>query len=167
MEKLSTSMQSPSAWDSAANMVIFDQPDDDLYVLLCRTRDSDLLSESNWEVALEKLGGESDDVQILRFGHWACGWLEYLCVREGTPQYQLAEEMEESLDGYPVLDDEHYSNLESETADRLWKEDYSWRERVEHIRENLSDMSFHNFKDLLGCVRGHYYAGQPEFLGVY
>ena len=33
MEKLSTSMQSPSTWDSAANMVIFDQPDDDLYVL--------------------------------------------------------------------------------------------------------------------------------------
>ncbi len=139
----------------------------DLFVLLARTRDSDLLAESNWEVALEKLGGESESVVIHRYSHWLCGWLEYLCVREGTPQYQLAEEMEESLDGYPVLDDEHYSNLESETADRLWKEDYSWRERVEHIRENLSDMSFHNFKDLLGCVRGHYYAGQPEFLGVY
>ena len=139
----------------------------DLFVLMCRTRDSDLLAESNWEVALEKLGGESESVVIHRYSHWAVGWIEYLCVREGTPQYGLAQEMEESLDGYPVLDEEHWSNKEHEVADRLWREDYSWRERVEHIREHSTDMSFHDYTALIECVRGHYYNGQPEFLGVY
>ena len=38
-----------------------------------RNRDSDLLSESNFTVALRELGGEGDKVEVHRMGHWACG----------------------------------------------------------------------------------------------
>lgn len=36
-----------------------------------RNRDSDLLAESNWDEAFRLLGGESEQVQVHRFGHWA------------------------------------------------------------------------------------------------
>lgn len=38
------------------------------------TRDSGPLEESNFAVVLADLGGESDDVEVHRFGHWGPGW---------------------------------------------------------------------------------------------
>ena len=47
----------PSGYDSLANF-LGEVPSKDLLVLMSRNRDSDLLTESNWEIALERLGGE-------------------------------------------------------------------------------------------------------------
>ena len=85
----------------------------DMLVSLSRSRDSDLLSESNFEVALKKLGGESDSVQIHRFGHWACGWLEHILIDpKDEKAVDLAKEIESSLEDYPILDEEHHSEME-------------------------------------------------------
>jgi len=81
-----------------------------------RNRDSDLLSESNWAAALEQLGGEGEDVEVHRFGHWACGWLEIILVRPGTDAADTAERIAARLADYPVLDEEDYSRREYEST---------------------------------------------------
>lgn len=91
-------------------------------VLPCsRNRDSDCLAESNFACALKELGNESDDVQVHRFGHWACGWYELILVRPDTAAASTAEEIEASLADYPVLSDDHYSELEYSEACRNWE----------------------------------------------
>jgi len=83
-------------------------------VLLAQNRDSDALERSNFRAALARLGGESENVQVHRFGHWAVGWFEIIVVKEGTEEYEKAEEIEGKLENYPVLDEEDFSRLEWE-----------------------------------------------------
>lgn len=75
-----------------------------------RNRDSNILTESNFELALQMLGGESDTVDVHRFGRWAHGWFEIIIVDPESPQAKIAEDIERSLEDYPVLSDDHYSN---------------------------------------------------------
>lgn len=129
MRTLNAVVANPSGFDSLGNyMGETDFPD--MYVLLTRNRDSDKLTRSNFERAVKQLGGESDNVQVNRFGHWACGWWESLSVKRGTPEFKIAEDIEAALSDYPVLDEEHYSALEWEEAGEFWAS-MSIRERVE------------------------------------
>ena len=151
MEYLREQMQNPSGWDSMGNYV-GSIPEADLLVLMTRTRDADLVTESNWLVALDKLGGEDgEEVIIHRFGHWACGWWEALCIREGGPKEKAARQMHESLEAYALLDEEHYNEMEQEEADRTWK-DYTPEDRVEYLRKYGTE-GFDSFKELLTNIR--------------
>src|SRR5262245_1446530 len=81
------------------------------------SRDSDLVEESNWQVACERLGTadpEGQDHEIHRFGHWAVGWVEEIAYRPGSEVARVADEIRESLDSYAILDEMHYSGLEFE-----------------------------------------------------
>ena len=91
----------------------------DFGVLLGRNRDSGILDESNWNAALRALGGESEDVQVYRFGHWACGWIEILLIRPDTAAWDIATEIESAISAYPVLDEEDLSRREVEVAEDL------------------------------------------------
>lgn len=122
-------------------------------------RDSDALGRSNFRVALELLGGESEDVRVERYGHWAVGWIEEVYVRPGSNAAKIAEEIEAALAGYPVLSDEDFSAEEREEAGQVWRNCYRWPERVEYIRENRRQFEFHDWQDLLSCVRGEHFAG--------
>ena len=95
-----------------------------------RNRDSGILEESNFEAALEILGGESENVQVHSFGHWACGWLEIILVAPDTPEAEKAHEIESSLENYPVLDEMDYSEREYEAMQEYWT-DLSIAERVD------------------------------------
>lgn len=108
-------------------------------VPLIQTRDSGCLERSNFRVALEILGGESDTVEVHRFGHWGPGWYEIIIVDCFDRNKVLKiEEIECSLDNYPVLSDDDYSQLEYETAYEYW-EHMSIRERIEWChRYNVS-----------------------------
>lgn len=163
MTKLIEMFQNPSGFDSASNYV-GSIPDDKLLVLVTRNRDSDILTESNFECALERLGGESDNVQVIRFGHWACGWWEALCVVEGSNKEALAQKMHKDLDGYPVLDENDFSEREMEEANRVWKDCYNKKERLEYIREYRSQFDFHNFSDLMQNIKGEYFSGYASEL---
>jgi hypothetical protein len=84
-------------------------------------RDMDALQESNWRTQLALCGGESDSVQIFRFGHWACGWVEILAFDpEDCVAITAAEEIERRLGDYPVLDENDFSELESEQLSQMW-----------------------------------------------
>lgn len=103
-------------------------------VLLSRSRDSGPLELSNFTVALESLGGESDSVQVHRFGHWACGWFELLLVDPADEtRFADAQAMHDCLQDYPVLSDEHYSNVCYEMAAEQWQRE-SVAERVRIIQ---------------------------------
>jgi hypothetical protein len=163
MKTLYEVAENPSGLDSFSNYM-GETPSKNKYVVLTRSRDSDCLTESNWECALEMLGGESDTVQIDRFGHWACGWWEALSVTKGSKEAVKAEEIESALSDYPVLCEDHFSGLEQSEANRVWHECYDASERIEYIRENSYKFEFHDFADLLSCCRGEYFGGYASEL---
>jgi len=90
---------------------------EDYYVIVGRSRDSNILEEANFEAALERLGGEDDvNVVIARASHWAVGWVESLLVSDTAPDEILeeAEQILEDLQAYPILDEEIYVEKEEE-----------------------------------------------------
>lgn len=118
----------PTGFDSAG----LNLPDQQSWLVLpCgRNRDSDALSESNFSAALESLGGESETVEVHRFGHWACGWFEIIIVDPNSPAAEIAQDIDNSLADYPILDESDYSEREWERAGSYW-EQCSISERVE------------------------------------
>jgi len=123
----------PSGFDSLANFM-GEIPDKSLLVLLTRNRDSDLLSQSNWDTVLKHLGGESDSVQIIRHGHWACGWVEYMMIdSKDKDMLTKAQSVEDKLSDYPVFDENDFSNREYEAAASYWESE-SVAERVRIIQ---------------------------------
>lgn len=132
----------------------------DMLVFLGRNRDSDILQESNFTVALEALGGESETVQVHRFGHWACGWIELILIQPGTEGVQLADDMLLRIEDYPVLDEEHYSSMEYHKVMDYW-ESCSLRERMYLCRDfNISFLAARH--DDLPMLDDELYQGLAE-----
>jgi hypothetical protein len=127
-----------------------------------RNRDSSVLQESNWNVvtdALNKLDRweEADDepeVEIHRFSHWACGWVEVCLIRPDTPAAAEAERFESALADYPIASDEAFSMAEHEAAYEVWRS-MRPKERLKAIEERPQDWKFERFSELLGTVRAH------------
>lgn len=133
------------------------------YVFLSRTRDSDILEESNFAVALAALGGETgfDDeghaeVAVVRESHWAVGWLEWIAVHEAaTEKIAIAEKLLERLENYPVLDEEDYSAREYEGCAEYWEKAMGARDRIEYLRAH--SYTCHSFSDMSQAIRGSWY----------
>ena len=128
-----------------------------------RTRDSDCLEESNW-AAQDTAIPESDNCENHAFNHWGPGWFEIKIVRPGSPEETIARDLEASLENYPVLDEEDHSNREQEEANRVWANCYNVHERLKYIRKNRSQFDFRSMEDMMGCVRGKYFAGYASEL---
>jgi hypothetical protein len=163
MQRLVDIIRNPGSVDSLDNY-IGELPEENILLVLTQNRDSDCLARSNFECALRELGGESNTVKIYRFGHWGCGWWEALCILEGSEEEQIATEIECALSDYPVLDDEHYSNLETEEANQVWGSCYTIRERVNYIRANQEQFEFRNISDMKACIKGEYFSGYANEL---
>ena len=153
MQKLSDLIKNPSGLDSLDNYA-GEIPEEKWHVVLTQSRDSEILTQSNWAVALEELGGESEHIEIHRFGHWACGWWEALCVAKDSEAWETAKEIHDSLSDYPVLDEGHFSEMEMEEANRIWSDCFDPKERVELLRSEGGTEDFNGFADLMQCVRG-------------
>jgi len=134
----------------------------DWFVGLGRNRDSDCLEESNFQAALNSLGGEGESVEVHRFGHWACGWLEVMLVSPDK-----ADELREifgALDDYPVLDEDDYTDRRTRAAAEMWQDNYNEKERIAFIKAHAGSFEFRDFADLMGCVRGRYFGGDDNEL---
>ncbi len=102
-------------------------------ILLGHNRDSKIWEESNFDYAVKTLkaispeAGENEegsiegDWQIHRFGHWACGWLEILIVRPGSPAHDAAVKMRADLERYPLLDEDDFSDREYTAKGEYWE----------------------------------------------
>lgn len=154
----------------------------DYYPLAGRSRDSSAIEESNFrsfekalrakvaelgcaEIATPDVDNELATVETERSSHWAVGWVETLLVHQRAPVALLdwCEAQLERLDGYPVFDEEDFSELETEQANDVWK-CFRVSDRVEYIREHSSEFEFRSLGDMLGCVRGNYFAGYASEL---
>lgn len=153
---------------------------DGYYVAPCaRHRDSDVLSDCNWEVMIEQLDA-LPDVDLENDGpsrqavcerHWACGWVEWYAIHESDIEaLKLADKMAEKLEAYPVLDDDALLEAEEFEADVFWKERYNWQDRIDYIRDRWDDASREfdtlrgDFRGLLRVVRGEYFPGYASEL---
>ena len=137
----------------------------DFKVLLGRNRDSDPLDESNFSVALDMLGGESESVQVHSFGHWACGWLEIILIYPRDKRAaSIAGEIAESLSNYPILDEFDYSERELEAAEQIWRNCYSVEDRKEYIREHREQFEFRGLAEIKECLRGECFRGYASEL---
>lgn len=117
-----------------------DHDRDEWIIAPCQqNRDSDTLTRSNFSVMVAELerieqdaqpaedGAEYFDVfELHRFGHWAYGWLEIVLVRPGSAAAEYVADLAEALADYPVADEEHFSQLESDEAAESWE---SWGAR--------------------------------------
>jgi hypothetical protein len=106
-----------------------------------RNRDANELSESNFAVAVDMLGGESETVEIHRFGHWTNGWFEILIVdSEDSEKITIVDDIERSLENYPILDEMDFYQREWDSAVECW-EIYGYSDFVSGICKqfNLSE----------------------------
>ncbi len=105
------------------------------FVFLSQHRDSDALTRSNFTCGLARLGGESDTVRVVRERHWAVGWVEWIAVHESdTAACQKADDILSKLDAYPVMDEDHFSELEWSEAVDYWRS-LTVRERADICRD--------------------------------
>jgi hypothetical protein len=138
------------------------------YVFLGQNRDSDSLERSNFISGLKAIGGESETgegVQVVRESHWACGWIEWIAIPAG-PSVALAKALEvmERLEGYSVVNEDHWSEMEHEEAHEVWSRCYHDCDRVEYIRDNPDQFYFRSWADLRSCVRGEWFGGSASEL---
>ncbi len=131
-----------SGWDSEKNYIGKDLSE--WFKVVSYTRDSEILSKCNFDIALERLGGEKENcVLVAEFGHWACGWFKWLLIHESAPAelFEKAEEIVESIEAYPILDENEYSKRCDESRDEEWK-DWGRRHYADLIDAELCDGSF-------------------------
>jgi len=128
------------------------------YVFLGQNRDSDCLTRSNFQSGLEAIGGESETVIVVRERHWAVGWVEWIAIHQDDEEaLKKADEIAAALENYPIVDEEHYYQLESEEADETWANCYNEKERIEYIRNHRDQFNFDSFADMRDCIKGKYF----------
>ena len=92
---------------------------------IIRTRDSDLLTQSNADALIRHLESDpslADDWEITGANHWAVGWVDHLSFRaigengEPTRIFRVVKDWFRRLDEYPVADDDDFARREYEAA---------------------------------------------------
>jgi hypothetical protein len=92
------------------------------YVFISQHRDSDSVTRSNFACALNELGGESDTVKVISESHWAVGWVEWIAIHASDSiALEKADEIACALSGYPILNEDHWSELEWTEACEYWE----------------------------------------------
>ena len=129
------------------------------FVGLGRTRDSDTLMRSNFDVFLKALHelpevtvndtenalqsyrteredwSEVNTVLIVSESHWACGWIDWIAIHPSNEAaMKLADEMLCAISDYPALDEDHWSELETNEIEEWWSKE-PVRYRVEICRD--------------------------------
>tara|TARA_R110000824_G_scaffold198823_1_gene382872 strand:+ start:66 stop:557 length:492 start_codon:yes stop_codon:yes gene_type:complete len=118
------------------------------YTIYGRNRDSSIMENSNYELILgelldlaepfDKLRDDGEPyVYDFRAGHWACGWIEQIIIRQDAPKQiiERAKEIDEALSDYPVYSDDDYSERQWNEMYRYWN-DIDIKERVEWLQES-------------------------------
>jgi predicted DCC family thiol-disulfide oxidoreductase YuxK len=120
-------------------------------IVYTHNRDSGLLDQSNAAAirkALEPfMTGKNPSVIDEHHDHWAVGWVDGYSIRvyrqDGTITKAFAKwcELREQLDNYPILDEEDYSQRESDATFENIQQEAGWlcRKRGLALPENFAD----------------------------
>jgi len=96
------------------------------FLVYSRHRDSDLEITTNFDGVIADLTKASKDtpeaVYSWRASHCLVGWVDYLMIKEDAPAHvlDLAEEILERLDGYPIYCENALSEAEMEAEYQAW-----------------------------------------------
>ena len=150
--------------DGYCNFIGDDSEYQDWLGFLGQHKNSHALERSNFRCGLKMIGGEGENVRVERYKHWAVGWIEEIYVRPDTPEAKKAQEIRDSLEDYPVVDEDGFSDEEQEEADTIWKNCYTWKERIKYIRTHRNQFDFYDLPHMIGCVRGEYFNGYASEL---
>lgn len=101
---------------------------------------------------------------IASLGEQRCKWEFSAHGARYERSEAIARELIDGLNQYPVIDEDDWSERESESADNLWCDCFDDAERVAYIREHRSQFDFHDMADLIACARGRYFAGYASEL---
>ncbi len=82
-------------------------------------RDGEPLDQSNFAAALRAMGGEGDDVEVVRFSHWAVGWVEEVAFRMSSEAAAVGHVLAQALEECAVLDEDDW-------AEREWEADHPY-----------------------------------------
>jgi hypothetical protein len=106
-------------------------------IVYLSNRDADCLTQSNAAAIKDALSeftgwmrdpydGYKFDVEEQSHNHWAVGHVDGIVIRcigpdgKATPAFRVLYELAEKLDTYPVLDEDDFSQRESDEADETW-----------------------------------------------
>jgi hypothetical protein len=107
----------PTGFD---NHIQIEDREDWLVMPISINRDTEsCITLSNWQVCQDMMDKANIEYEIHNFGHWACGWFEILIVHPDSQDF--VEEIGCLLSEYPILNDEHHSQLETERDDQAWE----------------------------------------------
>lgn len=125
----------------------------DWFIAYSTTRDADCLGRSNWIQFIKALGGVGTEgakgtqdildgrLAIEEAKHWACGWVQYLIIApDAQDLIAKAIELTDKLEDYPVLNEEHWSELESDDYCRMFTE-HAQSEFRRYLKDVLSDVA--------------------------
>lgn len=138
-------------------------------------RDADAVDRSNAQALKKFLKSDpslDEDWECDKASHWAVGWVEHLSFRAVEEDRKTPTRIARILcawftylrDMHPVADEDLLSTMEDEEAHETWANCYDVEERIEYIRQHRYQFEFRTFADLLGCVRGKYFAGYASEL---
>lgn len=99
-------------------------------IITMQHRDSGALQRSNFiqiQKELEGIDADEENWRVERHSDFLVGWQEAFVIQvydaDGaiTSAFEKMHELQERMDDYPVLAEEHFSELESEEFDESWK----------------------------------------------
>lgn len=113
---------SPTPFDRHLEIQCDEDSREHWYVMpVTQNRDSDCRAQSNFNTFVEELCGESETVEVHRFGHWGPGWYEIILVNPADEKAMaIAYDCARALEDYPILDEEDLSRREMEDIDESW-----------------------------------------------
>lgn len=97
-------------------------------------RDCDRYNRSNFAVVKRMLESAGVTVEIVRYSHWVCGWIDHLLCEDTNESRELILKIRECHEDYPILDDDHHSQLEYDEIIEFW-ETCTVEDRAEYLRE--------------------------------
>ena len=124
------------------------------------TKNEQLISNSNFDVALKELGGKSKTIKVISEGEI------YVLLINETDYKALkdAEEMHCALSDYPILSESDFSLREQNYANEIW-EYMSCEDRFDYIRDNQEDFECNNMGDMISLLSGDDFTGNAsEFI---
>jgi len=146
-----------------------------------RHRDSDCLTRANFDAALkliqtattlpddaENEDGESIHPQVVCENHWAVGWVEWIAIHESDEgALKCADGLQEAVEDYPVVDEELFSQYETDEAEESWN-NYGRRDVIRQIASDygLSELAKEALDDADSGVLYRFYCGncnEPYF----
>lgn len=113
-------------------------PDRQAWLVLpvIRTRDSGPTEQSNFAATLAILGGESDTVEVHRFGHWGPGWIEIILIHPS--RQRDGEAIDARLADYPLLDEDDASRREWDDYVETWINCAVYREFIRELTKQFN-----------------------------